>query len=102
LEKQKALGKLVASTTTNKQCVIFLEKLMKGKPPSIWEEKDPSSQSSSQEVWRRTKVHRKNAGLEGPSTRTQRNWGISQPGTHFQMEECFKRPMGPNPLCKSP
>jgi hypothetical protein len=38
LEKQSALGKLVASTTTNKRWVIFLEKLMKSKPPSVWEE----------------------------------------------------------------
>lgn len=41
MEKQRALGKLVASTTTNKHSVIFLEKLMKEKPPSTGEENDP-------------------------------------------------------------
>lgn len=40
MEKQRALGKSVASTTTNKHSVIFLEKLMKEKPPSTGKEND--------------------------------------------------------------
>lgn len=45
----------------------------------------------------------KKAGLNRTSMKAQRNLGdLRAQRTHFQMEECFGGPMGPNPLCKSP
>ena len=44
----------------------------------------------------------KREGLNGTSMRTQRNLGdLKAQHTHFQMEEYFGGPRGPNPLCKS-
>lgn len=81
MKKQRALGKLVASTTTNKHGVIFLEKLMKGKPPSIWEENDPWL-SKHRPGRFREKVRMKKAGLNRTSMRAQRNWGGSESTAH--------------------
>lgn len=75
---------------------------MKGKPHSTGEQNDPWL--SKQRAGRfREKVRMKKAGLNRTSMKTQRNLGdLRAQHTHFEMEEYFGGPVGPNPLCKSP